>query len=766
MERERLATEQMEKERLATEQMERERLAQMEKESAERIAQEIREKATAHQQLQEKIEKEIAETAEKVAALEKEASEQMERERLAEQTEKRKPEKVQKKKKKPTSVVNDRIGSVVESLPSAESVPTMVEPAESAPEIVVGASELDSDNSFFVPEPVKKSKTKKRSRRITDEEPEKGNENWRKTHEEAVPKRLKDTATRKEEKRRQEEKQSAQEEQEKKEQQRQEKKRADDLKAKQDRDRQTKEQNNVERKRQADQRTAERETQRENDEKETEIEDFWNQMTQELTISEIRGYSQDIRNLISKHTLSKMTFKIFTDHLREKYQTDTDKLYRSLHTLYRDNIEKINTLQFKNEPYRPRPLVPTRTPAEYHPTPIIPWRTLEPMDSTQTVSSASLLSNKGRTMEESLVDTRGKMTRAGAGTTERWIQSIDIPPSDPRLSSQKKTTCNGAGDSRRVILDSSINDSLASSSSESRKYSALREPVTAANQLFSVPSKFYYAKDDSNIVPKRRYVERFGEPLYPSDSYFERLAASPIKRVKKDDGLPLVDSPTVQEVMSLSNPEQSNKGNFHFWLECLKIAAASIIPKQPIKLVVDDMLKDPTLSQVTTVNIEILVAGTAVAWKQFGQLNENLKRHYQEREDGDGSLCPTYMRAMAGWKLTEQNATTKRQRNFVCMAIKLCAELIKHQVFERFELFQFVDHMYPHMLNVSKAETELLVVSLAHGLQSAPLKSNSMRIEGRENPRGQSREDVVITSRVAKTMTKWRMFKMPSPSSR
>ena len=280
----------------------------------------------------------------------------------------------------------------------------------------------------------------------------------------------------------------------------------------------------------------------------------------------------------------------------------------------------------------------------------------------------------------------------------------------------------------------------------------------AAHNAMNIRSLFEVHEGDRNVTQKRAYMAGFGEPLYPTEEMFEKFVELPYKRIRTDQGPPVVDAPTVHERTHIKDVNEARKADFINAIPNLVSASHSIHLKRPIKLMVDQLCQHPMTYRMHEDDLEIYAVGLTVGCTTLGTLNTTLNSCAPER--CTENICSAFLALPRDWLQLEKTCCTKKQENFMNMATRIAAELKKN--FLQFSLPLFVNWITPHMVNVSEIEIELLVIAVLAGWQAAINLNNSMRGQSNAGTRGQNGDGTPLHPGIVRMLINLRLYRIPT----
>ena len=99
--------------------------------------------------------------------------------------------------------------------------------------------------------------------------------------------------------------------------------------------------------------------------------------------------------------------------------------------------------------------------------------------------------------------------------------------------------------------------------------------------------------------------------------------------------------------------------------------------------------------------------------------NQNVKYHCGDV--GCGRIGSTFLSMRKNWQLIDPASCTKRQENFYNMAEKVAKDLAG--CLENFDMTRFLDAEYPHVLQMSRWELEVMAMGIIRGWVMSPEKA-------------------------------------------
>ena len=497
----------------------------------------------------------------------------------------------------------------------------------------------------------------------------------------------------------------------------------------------------------------------------------WENALAVFSDEEVLKYEADIHELMIKHGFQNLTRQMFMEFVLNKYTLDVSKVHQPLRTLFYKVMDSLAVTNFRPPPVS---TLLTGTSARN----LIPSKPAGRTSASAT--SITLNSAQGRSIKDSVDDTTSKLSRIAASGSGKIIQPVETPVYNPERYQRKKLDGGGDRSNNRTHQKESgtYEPRMRRTTSGHSSADFDGNPAVAndsndyhnvANSLLSVPSHFSYDKRSKNAKQKRIYETCYGEPLYPADIDFDKLATLPPKRMRRDRGQPMVNAPTIHERCHIKDPSDARKADFLTYAEKVILAISSITLLRPTKSMVEQFQSNSITRRIPYADLEIFATGLMSACHTLGTLNTSVKCRSKEKasndsvqyrgrgkagNDRDGvdeTLCSAFLALPKNWTKTD-TSTTKRQENLIEMAALISTEIIRY--FDQFHLPSHVARVYPHVVNMTRLEMELLTIGILTGWRAALQINNSLRAQsvGVGTP---------LHHKVVTTLEDMELFRMP-----
>ena len=589
------------------------------------------------------------------------------------------------------------------------------------------------------------------NRRTYEEDQERKDQQWRDRQAVLVPARITDSGARRD---------KEQADKEKKEQAEKQQQEWSELYAKQREETQELAKKQVEltraAKREADaaSRAKQKKAQEENDNVLHMNEAAWGEANKELTQLDAELYELDVHHLIGLHGRRNLDVKIFLEYVADKYTLDIEPITEPLTALY----------EYALHTYRLSTSIPIATDVNNGAT--TSSSAEEQLDYTvdeiplPNPPPVPVISNQGRTVTESVENITKKLHRPGYANTGHITKLMETPAKDPSCNSNHHNIRSAVipdQPAKKPSVKERLGTPVPMRGKEQKEPDNWNDPAfhVAANNVITAHSLFRVSTDDAMAPLKRNFEKIYGEPLYPSLVPFGDYLTLPAKRIRGAQDPPPVEAPTIHERMRITDPEEGRKADFVTRIHALERVAPTIVTKRPMKQVIEQFLNNAMTIHIPPVEVDLYACGLVLSWLTFDQLNSHVKCHVDER--CTDSLSAAFTEMASGWKVLLDTTCSKRVSNYLQMASFLCDQLII--CFDKFRMEFFLDRVMPHILNMTRTETALLIISIISGWKLALPKSNSMRGQSVNNNQS---SNTPLTPRVLKMLKNMRAYRVPN----